>query len=184
MQTATYSGPVGSDRGTHRHRAENLVVHTPVPTRLGFAPRAGRVEVTLRASADPDCMTAIWLVGTEHQDPRECGEICVAEIDADTVRLRTRTRCGINAHLDDRLTTDMIATTVPYDTRRPLTWSVEWGGGVTFIGCENRVIATFDQAPTYALMLLIDVFDLSSGRGTYPTSAVLHHARAWSRDSH
>lgn len=43
----------------------------------------------------------------------------------------------------------MITTTVPYDTRRSLTSSVESGGGVTVIGCENRVIATFDQAPTH-----------------------------------
>ncbi len=74
--------------------------------------------MTLRASADPDCVTAIWSVGTEHRDPRECGEICVAEIDADAVGLQTRTRCGIKAHHDDRLTTDMMTTTVPYDTRR------------------------------------------------------------------
>ncbi|MCT2086059.1 hypothetical protein M3D75_08040 [Microbacterium enclense] len=33
-------------------------------------------------------MTAIWLGGTEHQDPRECGEICIAKIDADAIELR------------------------------------------------------------------------------------------------
>lgn len=95
LQTAAYSGPVGSDCATHRHRADHLVVRTPVPTRLGSALCAGRVEVTLRASADPDCMTAIRLVGAEHQDPRECGEICVAEIGADAVSLQMRTRSAM-----------------------------------------------------------------------------------------
>ncbi|WP_431796010.1 hypothetical protein [Microbacterium enclense] len=95
-------------------------------------------------------MTAIWLGGTDHQDPRECGEICIAKIDADAIGLRTRMRCAIEAQHDDRLPRDMITTTVPYDSRRSLTRSVESGGGVTVIGCENRVIATFDQAPTHA----------------------------------
>lgn len=129
-------------------------------------------------------MTAVWLVGNEQQDPRDSREIRVGAIDADAVELWTRTRCGIQAPHDDWLTTDMITTTVPYDSRRSLTWSVERGGGVTVIGRENRVIATFAQAPAYALMLLIDVFEVSPGRGTYPKSAVLRPVRAWPRDSH
>ncbi len=71
------------------------------------------------------------------------------EIDADAVGGSTRVRCGLKAHHDDRLRTDMITTTVPHDAARLLTWSVEWGGGVTTIGCEGRVVAEFDQAPAY-----------------------------------
>lgn len=108
-------------------------------------------------------MTAIWLVGAEHPDPRECGEICVAEIGADAVALQMRTRCGIKAHHDDRLTTGMITTTVPYDSGRSRTESVEWGGGVTVIGCKNRVIAAFTRAQHT------------------PRSAMLRRAKAWSR---
>ena len=184
LQTATFSGALGSNVGTHSHRSDGLLVRSHTPTSLRYAPTAGRVDVTLRASTDPDCMTAIWLVGTEHDDPRDSGEICVAEIDADAIGASTRVRCGIKAHHDERLRTDMIATTVPHDASRFLTWSVEWGGGVTTIGCEGRLVACFDQAPAYPQMLLIDVFEMSPGRGDYPKAATVRRVRAWSTQSH
>lgn len=184
LQTATFSGARGSTVGTHRHRSDGLVVRTPTPTSLRYAPTAGRVEVTLRASTDADCMTAIWLVGTEHDDPRDSGEICVAEIDADAVGASTRVRCGFKSHLDDRLRDDMIVTTVPHDAGHFLTWTVEWGGGVTMIGCEGRIVAAFDQAPAYPQMLLVDVFEMAPGRGTYPKAATIESVRTWSHHSH
>ncbi|MGV9194240.1 hypothetical protein ACQ143_07830 [Microbacterium sp. MC2] len=75
LQTGVFSGPVGSATGTHRHRAD-LVVRTETPLRLLFAPTHGRVEITVSASRDAGCMTAAWLVGTEHRgrrhDPAGC----------------------------------------------------------------------------------------------------------------
>lgn len=91
----------------------------------------------------------------------------------------TREICGAN-----ELRTDMITTSVPHDAGRPLTWTVEWGGGVTIIGLEGRVFAEFDQAPAYPQMLLIDVFEMSPGCGTYPKAATVHHVKAWSIASH
>jgi hypothetical protein len=77
LQTATFSGPAGSDRGTHRHRAD-LLVRTAQPTRRLFTPSEGLVEARLRATADPTVMLALWLVGVEEGGPEESGEICVA----------------------------------------------------------------------------------------------------------
>lgn len=179
LQTGTFSGAVGSTRGTHRHRSDGLVVRTFTPLRTPLTPDRGRVDVTLRASADPDCMTAIWLVGTEHLDPGDSGEICVAEIDADAIGRSTRIRCGIKAHHDDRLRDDMITVVVDEDSRDVLTWTVIWGGGTTTIGCQGRVVHAFDQAPTYPLLLMIDVFEMSPGRGTYPKAATVRRVQAW-----
>lgn len=184
LQTGTYSGPVGSTRGTHRHRPDDLVVRTFTPLRTPFTPDCGRVDVTLRASADPDCMTAIWLVGTEHLDPGDSGELCVAEIDADASGRPTRVRCGIKAHNDERLRNDMITVAVDEDSSDALTWTVIWGDGTTMIGCEGRVLHTFDQAPSYPLLLMIDVFEMSPGRGTYPKAATIRRVRAWHGESH
>src|SRR5687767_2579826 len=64
VQTGSFSGPAGSNRGTHRHRADPEV-RSPQPTRRLFTPAGGLVEARLRASADPTCMLAIWLVGFE-----------------------------------------------------------------------------------------------------------------------
>src|SRR4029453_5319675 len=64
LQTGSFSGPAGSDRGTHRHRPD-MVVRSPQPTRRLFTPAGGLVEARLRASVDPTCMLALWLVGLE-----------------------------------------------------------------------------------------------------------------------
>jgi hypothetical protein len=58
--------------------------------------------VTVRASLDQDCMLAAWLVGTEHQDEHDAGEVCIFEIDANAISDTTTARCGIKAHGDSR----------------------------------------------------------------------------------
>lgn len=184
LQTAQFSGPLGSERGTHRHRADGLVVRTPVPTLLAWAPVAGRVEVTVTASTAPGCMTAIWLVGTEHRDPADAGEICVAEIDAEAIGPgRTRVRLGVKAHHDPRLVTEMTEVVVPVAGDRPHTWGVEWGRDGVLIACEGEVVHESGQVLDYPLQLMIDLFELGE-RGPdrrYPARAVVHRVQGWSR---
>lgn len=183
LQTATYSGPLGSTRGTHRHRPDGLVVRTSTPTRLLWAPRAGRVDVTLTASADPGCVLAAWLVGTEHLSGRDSGEICLLEIDGDAVGARScRVRTGVKAHHDDRLRTDMAEVDVPIAGDQPHTWTAIWGRGGTLIGCDGVVLRRHDQAPDYPMVLMIDLFEVGprSAAGAYPKSARLHRVVGWS----
>jgi hypothetical protein len=182
VQTGDFSGVVGGHRGTHRHRPDGLTVRTPAGTRLLWAPSAGRVDVTVRAAVDPGSMLAVWLVGSEHLDPRDSGEICVFEIDAEAVGPETTTaRIGIKAHHDDRLRTDMVEVPVPVDASRPHTWTAIWGAGGTVIGCEGRVVGRFTQAPDYPLILMIDIFE-TGGRSpvtAYPKTARIHRVRGW-----
>ena len=179
LQTAVFSGAVGSTRGTHRHRPDGLEVRTAFPTRLLFAPSRGRVDVTVAASTDDGCMLAAWLVGTEHLDENDSGEICIFEIDADAVSATSRARTGIKAHHDPRLTTDMAEVVLPFDASSPHTWTVIWGDGETTIGCEGRVLRRMPQAPEYPMMLLIDLFEVGAPSGTYPKTAVISEVRAW-----
>jgi hypothetical protein len=179
LQTGTYSGPFGSERGTHRHR-QGLRVRTQTPRRLLFAPSAGRVDLTVSATTDDSCMLAAWLVGTEHLSPDDSGEICVFEIDADAIGTTTTARCGIKAHHDPRLVTDMAEVRLPIDATRPHTWTVIWGEAGTTIGCEGLVVRRSPQAPRYPLFLMVDVFEIGPARGTYPKTATIHRVRAWS----
>lgn len=181
LQTGTFSGPAGSIRGTHRHRPDGLRVRTVTPTRLLWAPTAGRVEVTVSASTDPGCMLAVWLVGTEHRRDADAGEVCVFEIDADAVRAgATTARCGIKAHRDPRLTTDMAAVSVPVDASAPHTWTAVWGDGETTIACDGAVVRRLAQAPDYPMLLMVDLFELGPHpTGTYPKTAWLHRVRGW-----
>jgi hypothetical protein len=172
LQTGTYSGELGSHGGTHRHREDGLVVRTPTPTRLLWAPSAGRVDVKVSASRDQDCMLAAWLVGTEHQDDRAAAEICIFEIDA-------ASRTGVKAHGDPRLITDMVQVDLPFDATRPHTWTAIWGNGKTVIGCEGMVVRLLYQAPDYPLFLMLDLFEIGDPRGEYPKTATIHSVRGW-----
>jgi hypothetical protein len=179
LQTGTFSGPLGSPRGTHRHQPEGLHVRTATPTQLLWAPSAGRIDLTVRATRDPDCMLAAWLVGTEHLSENAAGEICIFEIDADAIGSSTRARTGIKAHADPDLHTDISEVELPFDATRPHTWTVIWGSGETSIGCEGTVLRHIDQAPAYPLILMVDLFEIGPPRGTYPKSAIIHDFRGW-----
>ena len=81
----------------------------------------------VRASPTPESTCASMpIVGTEHLDPGDSGEIGVAEIEADAISRRTRVRCGIRADHDDRLRDDMITVVVDEDSRDVLTSTVIW----------------------------------------------------------
>lgn len=180
LQTGTFSGPHGSTRGTHRHRPDGLTVRTELQQSLLWAPNAGHLDVTVSASRDIDCMLAIWLVGTEHLNPSDAGEICVCEIDAPGFGESWSARTGIKAHSDDRLTTDMARIPIDSDLSEPHTWTAIWGDGVTTIGLNGRVIRRMSQAPTYPLFLMIDLFEIGPPRGAYPKTARVHSVRGWS----
>lgn len=181
LQTGTWSGAVGTSRGTHRHREDGLVVRTEVPTRLLWAPSSGRVDVTVSASRDPGCMLAAWLVGTEHEDARAAGEVCIFEIDADAIGDESTARSGVKAHGDPGLTTDMAEVRLALDAGEPHTWTAIWGDGETVIGCEGVVVRRIAQAPAYPLFLLVDLFEIGGPQGSYPKSAVIHSVRGWDR---
>src|SRR3954447_12788248 len=95
IQTGSFSGPRGSTVGQHRHR-EDLRVRTPQPLRRLWTPSSGLVEARLRASGDPTCMLAIWLVGVEDASPEGSGEICVAELFGSAIGPgRSQVRLGV-----------------------------------------------------------------------------------------
>lgn len=183
LQTGVFSGPVGSERGTHRHRPDGLMVRTETPERLLWAPSAGRIDVTVSASVDEGCMLAAWLVGAENLSPLHSGEICLFEIDAASIgRTETRARCGLKAHGDDSLATDMTEVVIPVNAARPHTWSVIWGAEGTVIGCEGVVVKRSRQAPNYPMLLMLDLFEIgprSTEPGSYPKSSRIHAVRGW-----
>ena len=64
LQTGSFSGPAGSGEGQHRHRP-GLTVESPQPERRLYTP--GLVEAEMRATDDPSCMLAFWLIGFEER---------------------------------------------------------------------------------------------------------------------
>ena len=183
LQTGSFSGPLGSPVGQHRHRAD-LVVRTPQPSRRLWTPTAGRVEATVRASGDPACLTAVWLVGVEEASPEESGEICVAELFGNTLgRDRSQVRLGVKAHSDPRLHTEMVDLVLDLDATQEHTYAAQWDAARVAFFVDDVLVHTVEQGTDYPLQLMVDLFELPDGQtrdpGGYPKSAVVRSVRGY-----
>lgn len=180
IQTGEFAGALGTTRGMHRHRPDGLVVRTEWPLTTPWTPSSGRVDVTIAASTELSCMTAVWLVGLEQLSPLDSGEICLCEIDGDAIGAVTAVRTGLKAHHDPRLESDMRTVAVPWNASEPLTWTAIWGGGETVIGCEGTVLRRMPQSPRYPLALMIDVFSSAPPSEGSADPAVVRRVSGWS----
>jgi hypothetical protein len=162
LQTGTFSGPAGSPVGQHRHRPD-LTVTTPQPDRRLYTPSAGLAEAVLRASADPGCMLAFWLIGFE-ASPEDSGEICVAELFGNAIGPeRSRVNVGVKAHNDPRLTPDMEAVELELDATDWHTYSAEWNPERVRFFVDDRLVRTVHQRIDYPLQLMVDLFEFPDG---------------------
>jgi hypothetical protein len=169
LQTAAFSGPLGSPAGTHRHR-DDLRVVAPQVTRRLFLASGGRVEAELRASPDPTVMLAFWLVGLE-EDPHDSGEVCVAELFGHSVgRQASKVNVGVKAHHDPRLVDDMRTVELPLDATTWHTYAAVWqvgSEGVDFLVDDQRVHHS-DQRIDYPMQLMVDLFEFPAGADRDP----------------
>jgi hypothetical protein len=182
IQTGTFSGPLGSTVGTHRHRPDGLVVRTPQPTRRLWTPSGGSVQVTATASPDPTCMLGIWLVGFEADSPEQSGEICLAELFGDRIGPhRSTIRLGVKAHNDPRLSWERNDLELDLDATGRHTYGAEWGpNGIRFL-VDGTEVARSDQVVDYPQQLMIDLFEFPESderpAAEYPKSAYIHLVR-------
>lgn len=187
LQTGSFSGPRGSSIGQHRHRPD-LVVRSPQPTRRLWTPSSGLVEATMRASGEPTCMLALWLVGLEEGAPEESGEICVAELFGSAVgRGHSQVRLGVKAHHDPRLRTEVVDLVLDLDATEDHTYATEWDPrGVRFY-VDDLPVHTAGQTIDYPLQVMVDLFEFPAGDvrdvADYPKSAHVSSVRGYRRRS-
>lgn len=183
LQTGTFSGPVGSSVGQMAHR-DGLVVRTAVPTRRLWTPSAGLVEATVRATDDPTCMLAVWLVGFKDTAERDSGEVCVVELYGDAIGPdRSRVRLGVKAHQDPRLREDVTDLWLDLDATEEHSYAAEWTAGRSRFFVDDRLVHTVEQGPDYPLQLMVDLFEfpLAEERdpARYPKSALVRSVRGY-----
>jgi hypothetical protein len=183
LQTGCFSGPLGSPVGQHRHRLD-LRVRSPQTTRRLWTPSAGLVEATVRASGDPTCMLAIWLVGFEQTSPRESGEICLAELFGDAVGPgRSQVRLGVKAHHDPRLHDDVTDLMLELDATEQHTYAAEWNARRVRFFVDGSLVRTVDQGLDYPLQLMVDLFEFPPDGhrdpAHYPKSAQVRAIRGY-----
>jgi hypothetical protein len=185
LQTGTFSGPVGSPVGQHRHRPD-LTVVTPQPARRLYTPSSGLAEAVMRASPDPTCMLAFWLVGFEEESPEASGEICVAELFGHALgRDRSRVRIGVKAHGDPRLAWDMEEVELELDATEWHAYGAEWTPERTRFFVDDRLVRTVHQRIAYPLQLMLDLFEFPDGPdrdpAAYPKAAEFKAVRGHRR---
>ncbi len=180
LQTGTFSGPVGSPVGTHRHRAD-LEVRTAQPTRKLWTPESGLIEVTASASPDPTCMLGLWLVGFE-EEPDQSGEICIAELFGHAIgRDGSAVRAGIKAHHDPRLVTEITDVVLPIDATQRHTYAAAWDDAGVRIFVDDQLIRELSQVINYPQQLMLDLFEFPvddvRDPAAYPKHATIHSVR-------
>jgi hypothetical protein len=174
----------GRHDGQHRHRPD-MDVATPGPTRRLYTPAGGRVEAELRASPDPTCMLAFWLVGFE-EAPEVSGEICVCELFGHAIgRDRSLVRLGVKAHGDARLSTDVEDVPLAIDACVWHTYAAEWDeAGIRFF-VDDALVRSVRQRIEYPLQLMVDLFEFPESPdrdpADYPKTAEVRAVRGWAR---
>jgi hypothetical protein len=132
IQSGVFSGEAGSTVGQQPFR-EGQLVREAQPTRWGWTPEYGLLEVRARMELSPRSMASVWMVGLE-QEPAHSGEICIFEVFGDALGTDDGTPSaavgmGLKPFRDPDLTID------------------------------GRRVRTVHKAPDYPMQMMVAVFD-------------------------
>jgi len=181
LQTGIFAGPVGSTVGQHRFNASAVVREEQRNTRL-YTPQYGRIELRAKASADPQTMVALWLIGYE-DDPARSAEICVCEIfGRDVGRQRAAVGMGVHPFGDPRIVDDFAAVELPIDARELHVYAAEWTPGRAAFFVDGELVKTVDQAPDYPMQLMLSLYEFPDGlrrAAAYPKEFVVDYVRGF-----
>jgi hypothetical protein len=159
VQSGNWSGAVGSSQGQQPFR-DGLRVAEAQPSRWGFTPHYGYIEVTCRATVRPGAMFSAWMVGLEDQ-PDRCGEICLVEIFGDSGDGRGHVALGQGIHpfRDPALVEEFSAEPRGLDVGELHSYAVDWQPGRVDFLLDGVVTRSARQAPDYPMELIIAIFD-------------------------
>jgi hypothetical protein len=186
VQTANWSGPVGSRRAPAPY-ADGLTVTEEQTENLGLVRRLGRVEVELRADLAPGAMFSAWMIGLE-REPADSGEICIVEVFADQSTgqgsdSRVRYGRGLHRFRDPRLTEEWSQVPVQLDVGTTHRYAVDWRADGVDFQVDGRRVGTSAQSPAYPMFLIIGLFDFPGTRSPgqpVPTSTLTAQRVVWS----
>ena len=164
IQSATFSGPVGSPVGGQPFR-DDLLVASEEPEFWGYTPLYGHVEVRARGVLTPRSMMAFWLSGIEDK-PQHSGEICVMEVFGDAVRPGSaEVGIGLHKFRDPALIEDWSAQPLALDIAEFHTYAVDWAPGSLVFTVDGAVVKRVGQSPNYPVQLMLAVFDFPDKGG-------------------
>ena len=154
IQTANFSGPVGSTVGGQPFLPGQRV-REEQPEFWGYTPLYGDLEIRMRGVITPRSMVAFWLSGVEDR-PERSGEICVMEVFGTAPQ---DVGMGLHRFRDPRLTEEWATVTLPIDVSAFHTYGVRWRPGSLVFTVDGEVVKRVGQAPDYPVQLELAVFD-------------------------
>jgi hypothetical protein len=161
LQTGSRSGPVGGTIGQHRTDDRLTVVEDLADERL-YTPQHGLIEARVRATADPACMVALWLIGLE-DEPEHSAEICVFEIFGRDVRAGSAdVGVGVKAHGDPAVGTDFEPVRLDGDATDWHRYSVEWTEQAVHFFVDDRHVKTVEQSLDYPMQLMLNIYEFDA----------------------
>jgi hypothetical protein len=164
VQSGVFSGPVGTTIGQQPVH-EGALVREFQPTRWGWTPHYGRLEVRARMDLSPRSMAAVWMVGLE-DEPERCGEICIFEVFGDALeRGSAAVGMGVHPFRDPALTEEWDAPRVAIDVSEHHVYTADWQPGRVALLIDGEHVKTVNQAPGYPMQMMVAVFDFPDKPG-------------------
>jgi hypothetical protein len=158
IQSGVFSGPVGSTLGQQPFR-DGLIVREEQPTRWGWTPHFGLLEVRARMELSPASMAAVWMVGLE-DEPTRCAEICIFEVFGDALEDDSAAvGMGVHPFRDPAITDEFAAERVAIDVAQPHVYAAAWRRVRVDFLIDGQRVKTVHQAPDYPMQMMVAVFD-------------------------
>jgi hypothetical protein len=184
LQTGVFAGPVGSKVGQHRFSPE-AVVREPQENVKLYTPHYGRIEMRARATDDPRCLSALWMIGYE-DEPERSAEICICEIfGRDVGDAHAAVGMGVHPFGDPHITEEFAAEQVPIDAREFHVYAAEWSPeGVSF-SVDGQHVKTVGQSPSYPMQLMLNLYEFPAdpidepAAKPYPKEFVVDYVRGY-----
>jgi hypothetical protein len=161
IQSGVFSGEAGSTIGQQPFR-EGLVVREFQPTRWGWTPHFGLLEVQARMELTPRSMAGVWMVGLEDR-PERCAEILMFEVFGDALTDGTAPSAAVGMGLrpfrDPAIKDSFEAPRVAIDVAEPHVYAADWRPGRVDFLVDGERVKTVEQAPDYPMQMMVAVFD-------------------------
>jgi hypothetical protein len=167
IQSGVFSGEIGTTIGQQPF-TDGAVVREQQRAQWGWTPEYGLLEVRARMDVSPRSMAAVWMVGRE-EEPDRSGEICIFEVFGDALvngdQPTAAVGMGVHPFRDPKLSDEFDASRLAIDVREPHTYAAEWRPGRVAWLVDGEPVKTVEQAPDYAMQMMVAVFDFPAQDG-------------------
>jgi hypothetical protein len=179
LQTGVFAGAAGSPVGQHRFHPDAIVTEEVAEERL-YTPRYGVIEARAQAVADPNVMTALWMIGFEDA-PERSGEICLFEIFGSEIgSTKALVGMGIHPFGDPRLVDDFEKVEVEGDVCEFHSYAVEWTPETVTFFFDGKPVKTAAQSPGYPMQLMLGIYEFDrTPADRYPKEFVIDRVRGY-----